>query len=190
MGPLLDYSHDGYGNDAASSVGVDDDNGDNNKDWGKFADDSGYESGFDNRLARDSDTLASEEEKRHRTGDIPGGIDVDSPWVSWTGWAEHFQGKDIMQISQMRKGLLSDAKLKRVWSANEKHRQQKLRFITDSFERVMSQCTARLKLVPHETRRQLNSMDPITLHRKPMQLKDHKSSMADYKRYAARYVCY
>ena len=90
----------------------------------------------------------------------------------------------------MSRAPLSEAKVKRLWSKDEKYRQRKLRLITDSFERVMTRCAARLKLVPHETLRWLNSIELTMLHGKPLQLKDYESSMADYKRCAARYVCY
>ncbi|OAQ58078.2 hypothetical protein VFPPC_11392 [Pochonia chlamydosporia 170] len=153
-------------------------------------DDSGYGSGFDDMLSSYGQKLTSDEDKRRRTGEAPGGADVDNPWVSWTGWAEHFQEKDLAQICRMSKGPMSDAKLKRVWAATEKQRQRQLRIIADSFERVMARCTSRLRLVPRETLRWLNSIEPTTPHGKPVQLKDHESSMDDYKRYAARYLCY
>ena len=68
----------------------DDGDGDGDGDGSDLADDSGYESSFDSTLARYSERLAGDEEKRRRTGEPPGGVDVDSPWVAWTGWAEHF----------------------------------------------------------------------------------------------------
>ena len=54
----------------------------------------------------------------------------------------------------------------------------------------MARCIKRLKLVPRETLRWLNSIGPKTPHGRPVRLKDHERSMEDYKRYYGRYLCY
>ena len=119
-----------------ANEGDDDDDGDSSD----SAVDSGYEFSFDSRLTRYGKRLASEEEEAAKKRRGPGGVDVDCPWVAWTRWAEHFQEKDLAQISRMSKRSMADAKLKRVWLTDEKHRQLKLRLIMDSSERVMARC--------------------------------------------------
>jgi hypothetical protein len=175
-----------------SDPAADSDDGEDNarRRGSESGDDSGYGSGWDEMLSNYSRKLAVDEDKRRRTGEAPGGADVDDPWVTWTGWAEHFRERDLAQISRLSKGPLPESALKRVWNSVEKQRQRRLRRIAESFERVMARCTRRLTLVPDETRRWLNSIDPKSPVGQPFKLKDHESSMEKYKRYGARYICY
>ncbi|KAI5468178.1 hypothetical protein BGZ63DRAFT_431735 [Mariannaea sp. PMI_226] len=138
-------------------------------------DDSGYGSQWDDMLSHYGQKLAINEDKRRRTSKAPGGADIDDPWVTWTGWAEHFRDRDLAQITYLSRGPVSESVFKRLWDTVEKQRQRRFRRIIESFER---------------TKRWLNSIDPKSPVGQPFKLKDHESSMDKYKKYGARYICY
>ncbi len=78
------------------------------------------------------------------------------------GWTEHFDGKSKRMIHLA--SLMPRSAKTRV-AAHQRNEtlgevDMVLIRLGSSFDRVMQRCTARLKLVPHETLRWLNSIDP------------------------------
>ena len=59
-----------------------------------------------------------------------------------------------------------------------------------SFDRIMQRCAARLKLVPHETLRWLNSIDPMKPAGRPFTLKENEKSMYRYRQFMKRCLVY
>ncbi|CAJ2508478.1 Uu.00g135040.m01.CDS01 [Anthostomella pinea] len=141
-------------------------------------------------LAAYDTKLATEEEERRREADGPGGIDTDSTWVQEMGWARHLEGKDLVVLHDASLGpLLRDA-LARLRDTAARDKQQQLTRLGESFDREVARCTARLELVPHETLQWLASIDPGKPAGRPFGVKEHASSMDQYKGYWKRYLCY
>lgn len=60
----------------------------------------------------------------------------------------------------------------------------------DSFDRVIKRCSRRLELVPHETLRWLNGIDPNKPASAPFRVKEHADSMYRYRQFWKRCLCY
>ena len=134
--------------------------------------------------------LKKEEDERRRTAQKPGGIDHDSTWINKTGWAKHFQGRDLKRIYQLGLGPKSKAVRRGMRDGAEREEQETLARLIESFDREMSRCVGRLERVPNETLRWLNSINPETPVGQPFKLKEHESSNEKYWAYGGRYLCH
>ncbi|KAI8648294.1 hypothetical protein NCS55_01498700 [Fusarium keratoplasticum] len=134
--------------------------------------------------------LKKEEDERRRIAQKPGGIDHDSTWINKTGWAKHFQGRDLKRIYQLGLGPKSKAVRRGMRDGAEREEQETLARLVESFDREMSRCVGRLERVPNETLRWLNSINPETPVGQPFKLKEHESSNEKYWAYGGRYLCH
>ncbi|RYP13692.1 hypothetical protein DL765_006774 [Monosporascus sp. GIB2] len=141
-------------------------------------------------LATYGDSLAAEEERRRRTADGAGGVDVESIWVKEMGWAKHFEGKDLVELYEAGAGPVSGAARARLRDAAAREEQQRLARLGESFDREMARCAKRLEAVPYETLRWFVSIDPNRPAGRPFGTKDQVSSMDRYRAYWTRYLCY
>jgi hypothetical protein len=93
--------------------------------------------------------------ERRRLADNPREVENVSTWVREMGWAEHFAGKDKTAIhlaSMMPRSAAARADARQRNGA-ELEVDPQLSRLGVSFDRVVERCSARLKLVPHETLR-------------------------------------
>lgn len=130
--------------------------------------------------------LAEERAERRRLADNPAETENMSRWVKEIGWAEHFNGAD-------RKDVHGAGLILRAVNARREQEQlsdhyvpggeddKQLTRMGKSFERMIERCTRRMKLVPHETLRWLNSVDPSKPAGRPFMLKQHEESMYRYR---------
>ncbi|KAM6523083.1 hypothetical protein FSOLCH5_003702 [Fusarium solani] len=138
---------------------------------------------WDGMLTQYGRVLKKEEDERRRTAQKPGGIDHDSTWINKTGWAKHFQGRDLKRIYQLGLGPKSKAVRRGMRDGAEREEQETLARLIESFDREMSRCVGRLERVPNETLRWLNSINPETPVGQPFKLKEHESSNEKYWAY-------
>ncbi len=134
--------------------------------------------------------LAEEEAVRRRTIDGTPGVDLESTWVAEIGWARHLHGKDMVELYQAGSGAVSAAVYRNVQDEAVRNEQQQLMRLGESFDREIARCSARLRLVPHETRRWLAGIDPNRPAGRPFGLKQEVSSMKRYQLYWKRYLSY
>ena len=131
--------------------------------------------------------------ERRRIADNPSGSENQSPWVKEMGWAEYFADKDKKTIYLT--SLMPRPAQRRV--ADHRRNDETLGEVDavlirlgGSFDRVIDRCAERLKLVPHETLRWLNSIDPMKPAGRPFTLKEHESSMYRYRQFMKRCLVY
>lgn len=132
-------------------------------------------------------------QERRQIADDPKGVENQSRWVQYIGWAALFDGKDKRVI------YLAGLMARRVGIRTPAHRRSDeslgevdpvLIRLGESFNRVMQRCAARLKLVPRESLLWLNSIDPIKPAGRPFELKQNEKSMYRYRQFIKRCLVY
>jgi superfamily II DNA helicase RecQ len=142
-------------------------------------------------LSRYDAALTKEHEERRRIAENPSGVENVSRWVQEMGWAKHFDGKDKTAIHLA--SLMPRAhKARRQGQHNPTLEEvdPQLTPLGDSFDRVIKRCSRRMELVPHETLRWLNSIDPNKPAGAPFTLKERDKSMYKYRQFGKRCLCY
>jgi superfamily II DNA helicase RecQ len=142
-------------------------------------------------LSRYDAGLAKEHEERRRIAENPSGVENVSRWVQEMGWAKHFEGKDKTTIhlaSLMPRAHKARRQVQQNPTLGEVDSQ--LALLGGSFDRVIERCSRRMELVPHETLRWLNSIDPNKPAGAPFTLKERDKSMYKYRQFGKRCLCY
>ena len=152
---------------------------------GSAADDT-----FKQVLLQYAEQDCAEQEQLHQTVQAEGGLDKNSLFVKHMGWAEHLRGKDMASLKQLSEQLLCRSRLAKIWNRRLREEYAVLWVLTESFDRVMGHCMERLPLVPHETRRWINSISPVEPSGKPLERKAHESTTERYMSFWRRYLCY
>ncbi|SLM37315.1 Zinc finger, C2H2 [Lasallia pustulata] len=116
----------------------------------------------------------------------PTGAENVSIWIRETGWAVHLEGKKLHELHDA--SLMPNIATAKTWQM--KQRAEKLQRLGESFDRVMQRCRKRLDLVPHETLRWLNSVDPSKPVGEPFRLKEAASTTYRYELLVKRYLVY
>ena len=143
------------------------------------------------RTLREYDeVLERKREERFRVVENPWGVENVSTWVKEIGWAEHLEGKRMDQLHEA--SLMPKARERR---SNGNRREirpgdKQLIPLGESFNRVIERCIKRMKLVPHETLRWLNGVDPNKPAGDPFKVKEMEETMCRYKLFWQRYLCY
>jgi superfamily II DNA helicase RecQ len=131
--------------------------------------------------------------RRREIADNPSGVENQSTWVREMGWAEHFDKKQIRQIylaSLMPRSANTRVPAYRRNDETMGEVDMVLMRLGGSFDRIMLRCAVRLKLVPHETLRWLNSIDPMKPAARPFTLKENEKSMYRYRQFMKRCLVY
>ena len=97
------------------------------------------------------------------------------------GWAEHFRGRDLAWLRELRALLPAYRRLAAVWDGCERQALLELYTAADSFERVMACSVGRLGRMLHEMRRWLNSISPVQPVERLLGEKEHESSIEGYR---------
>ncbi|SLM36305.1 recq family helicase [Lasallia pustulata] len=134
--------------------------------------------------------LDQKEEERRGTVDNPTGAENVSIWVRELGWAQHLGEKNVMDLAQASMMPVSAGARSAVRDRARREREQRLAKLGDSFDRVIERCSRRLELVPHETLRWLNSVDPNKPAGDPFRVKERTDTTYRYKQWWKRYLCY
>jgi superfamily II DNA or RNA helicase len=151
------------------------------------------EAEFQTMLERYQAKYDAKRTKRREVADNPTGVENQSTWVREMGWAEHFDKKQIRQIylaSLMPRSANIRVPAHRRNDETMGEVDMVLRRLGGSFDRIMRRCAARLKLVPHETLRWLNSIDPMKPAARPFTLKENEKSMYRYRQFMKRCLVY
>ncbi|KEF50778.1 uncharacterized protein A1O9_13170, partial [Exophiala aquamarina CBS 119918] len=132
-------------------------------------------------------------QERRQIADDPKGVENQSRWVQYMGWAALFDAKDkrmiyLAGLMPRRAGIRTPAHRRSDESLGEVD--PVLIRLGESFDRVMQRCAARLKLVPHESLLWLNSIDPMKPAGRPFELKQNEKSMYRYRQFVKRCLIY
>ena len=151
------------------------------------------EGSFQKMLADYKVKYTAKRTKRQEIADNPGETENQSMWVRELGWAEYFAEKnrrDIYLASLMPRaaGVRTPAHRRNDETLGEVD--AVLTRLGGSLDRIMQRCAARLKLVPHETLRWLNSIDPTKPAGRPFTLKENEKSMYRYRQFMKRCLVY
>jgi len=152
-----------------------------------------FEDDWSTMLSQYETTWAEKRAERRRTVENPTGVENVSTWVREMGWAEHFERKDktaIYLASLMARPANARIAARRRNDLTLGEVDPRLTQLGDSFDRVLKRCSGRLKLVPHETLRWLNSIDPTKPAGAPFKMKEHEDSMYRYRQFFKRCLCY
>ena len=135
--------------------------------------------------------LAKEHEERRRIAENPSGAGNVSRWVQEMGWAKHFKGMDKTAI-HLASLMPRARKARRQGQQNPTLEEvdPQLALLGDSFDRVIERCSRRMELVPHETLRWLNSIDPNKPAGGPFTQKERDKSIYKYRQFGKRCLCY
>jgi superfamily II DNA helicase RecQ len=151
------------------------------------------EDGFQSMLQRYRVRHDAKRTKRREIADNPSGVGNQSTWVREMGWAEYFDDKQKRRIylaSLMPRSAHTRVPARRRNDETLGEVDMVLMRLGGSFDRIMQRCAARLKLVPHETLRWLNSIDPMTPAGRPFTLKENEKSMYRYRQFMKRCLVY
>ena len=130
---------------------------------------------------------------RQEIADHPSDTENQSMWVREMGWAEHFEGKNKRHIhlaSLMPRAAGTRVPAHRHDDETLGQVDMELMRLGGSIDRIMQRCAARLKRVPHETLRWLNSIDPMKPAGRPFTLKENEKSMYRYRQFMKRCLVY
>ena len=148
---------------------------------------------FQQMLGEYQITYDAKRTQRRDIADNPQGSENQSMWVREMGWAEYFNGKhkrEIFLASLMprREGIRTPVQRRNDVTLGEVD--MVLFRMVGVVDRIMQRCAARLKLVPHETLRWLNSIDPTKPAGRPFTLKKNEKSMYRYRQFIKRCLVY
>jgi hypothetical protein len=137
----------------------------------------------------ESDIVRADDERR-RVVKAPEGIDVESKWVKFIGWAKHLQDKDKALFSTAGHMLVTITIEIRIRYANVIKENRRLRLLVENFKQEIYKSIYRLNAVPVDTLKWLASVDPTKPEGELFSVKQEIETTNRYISYWQYYICY
>lgn len=147
-------------------------------------------SAIDRMISEFEAELEVEAGERLRKGDLKEGMERESAWVKWIGWAKHFGVRDLLDIQAAAEWVRGREAQSRRADEDEAATAERLSLVRlgESFDREIERCCWRLESVPTETLQWLASILPTAPNGMPFGRKGMEASMTKYCSIGHRYL--
>jgi hypothetical protein len=140
-------------------------------------------------LKCESEIIRADDERR-RMVETSGGVDAESKWVKFIGWAKHLQGMDKAMFCAAGLAPVTAIIEVRMRHTNVIKENRRLKLLAESFRREMSRSMRRIEAVPIDTLKWLASVDPAKPEGELFSIKQEREITTRYILYWQRYFCY
>jgi hypothetical protein len=142
-----------------------------------------YNSAMVGTVLKCENEIIRADNERRRMVETPRGVDAESKWVKFIGWAKHLQGMDKAMLCAAGLAPATAIIEARMRHTNAIKENRRLKLLAESFKCEMSRSIRRIEAIPIDTLKWLTSVDPAKPESEPFSIKQEREITTRYISY-------